>query len=108
MPQPLPSLPFGQSGRRGKRPRSSQAPNEAGGPAGSLAGGEADGEAEDLSSEASVFGEEQLHCAGIWLHALRYERRDPKDQGNDWSFETSLPEWAVEDFREPVKDMAKD
>eukprot|EP00903_Cladosiphon_okamuranus_P019106 g17580.t1 len=33
------------------------------------------------------FKETQLHCVGIWLHALRYE-------GPDWAFETEIPSWA--------------
>ncbi|CAM9361031.1 unnamed protein product [Ectocarpus sp. 6 AP-2014] len=34
------------------------------------------------------FKETQLHCVGIWLHALRY-------QGPDWAFETKMPSWAT-------------
>lgn len=32
--------------------------------------------------------ERWLHCDGIWLHALRY-------CGNNWAFETTLPDWAM-------------
>ena len=54
-----------------------------------------------------------LHCEGIWLHALRYEfsRCLPyrlvtsftcnstlyRYQGQDWSFCTEPPSWAVSD-----------
>ena len=38
------------------------------------------------------------YSACIWLHALRYERRDPGSPEKDWSFETPLPDWASEDF----------
>ncbi|CAM9950708.1 unnamed protein product [Discosporangium mesarthrocarpum] len=34
------------------------------------------------------FKETQLHCHGIWLHALRY-------QGKRWSFETEPPAWSI-------------
>ena len=31
--------------------------------------------------------EKEMHCDGIWLHALQYE-------GDSWKFRTSTPEWA--------------
>jgi 23S rRNA-/tRNA-specific pseudouridylate synthase len=46
---------------------------------------------DDPSSE-----EQQLQCACIWLHALRYERRDQDTPERDWAFETPLPPWAWE------------
>ena len=51
-------------------------------------------------SEAAVFDEERMHCSGIWLHALTYERADPASPTNDWSFSTSHPKWAQEGFLE--------
>jgi len=51
-------------------------------------------------AELAAFGEETLHCAGIWLHALRYTRKDPVNSEKDWAFETSMPLWADEGFKE--------
>jgi len=51
-------------------------------------------------AESAAFGEETLHCAGIWLHALKYTRQDPVNPEKDWAFQTSMPAWAQEGFRE--------
>jgi hypothetical protein len=55
-----------------------------------------------LEAEAAAFGEETLHCAGIWLHALKYTRRDPLSPEKDWVFETSTPPWAEAGFQEAI------
>ena len=44
--------------------------------------------------------QDQRHAACIWLHAFRYERRDPTTPERDWAFQTPPPEWAVDGFVE--------
>lgn len=50
----------------------------------------------------------ERHCSGIWLHAFRYEREDPASPNLDWSFQTSLPIWAQENFVEPEAQKAEE
>ncbi|CAM9538847.1 unnamed protein product [Choristocarpus tenellus] len=69
----------------------------------SIGGGEGDmwvGQREDEDESAFMertciqcqggenFKETQLHCSGIWLHALQYE-------GDGWTFTTRPPPWSV-------------
>jgi 23S rRNA-/tRNA-specific pseudouridylate synthase len=53
--------------------------------------------------------EGERHCGGIWLHALKYERRgnraEAQAEGGDWSFQTLPPSWAQEGYREPECDV---
>jgi len=62
--------------------------------------GEKKANASSMSAEGKAFGEEHLHCAGIWLHALRYARHCHQTSEQNWRFETSLPEWARAGFLE--------
>ena len=59
------------------------------------------GERGQVAVAAATRAEGERHCGGIWLHALKYERRGDPPSADDWSFQTSWPLWAVEGFREP-------